>query len=130
MSRRRRTWCLPAAVLALLLGTLALSLALAGPKHTDPGPAAVRAATGAFAPEPAPHPAVAPQKGPACAPAGPDRDGVPGVPVRAGGEHAQLSAGTGLPEGVRPQRPIPARALVRGPDRAAPGPVELAVMRV
>ncbi|MFG2876324.1 hypothetical protein ACGFYU_15235 [Streptomyces sp. NPDC048337] len=122
MSRRRRTWCLLAAVLAILLGTRAP--ALAGPVDAGPGPRPASASARAADPAPAP------QKGPACDPTGPDRGGVPGVPVRVGGDHGQLPAGAGVPEGPRAQRAMPVRALVRGPDRAAPGPVELAVMRV
>ncbi|MFD0354073.1 hypothetical protein ACFVHW_10050 [Streptomyces sp. NPDC127110] len=50
---------------------------------------------------------------------------------RAGGqEQAQLAAGRYAPAQPRPHDASRARALVRGPDRSAPKPVELSVMRV
>ncbi|MFJ4775033.1 hypothetical protein [Streptomyces sp. NPDC088762] len=122
MSRRRRTWCLLAAVLAILLGTAAPATALAGPAGAGPGARPAAAPARVIASDA--------QQGPACAPGAPDRGGVPAVPVRAVGDQAQLPPGAPAPEGTRPYRPIPVRILVRGPDRAAPGPVELSVMRV
>lgn len=155
MSRRSRTWCLPAAVLGLLLA-LALALALAGPQRISaaaaapqaPAPAAPAqglAPVGALsAPAVAAPPrglAAGPQEpaaagrgdgreGPACAPDGPGSGGVPGVPGRFGGEIGAVPVGGVVAEGACPYRPIPAGVLVRGTDRAAPGPLELAVMRV
>ncbi|MGW7441506.1 hypothetical protein [Streptomyces sp. NPDC054849] len=68
--------------------------------------------------------------GPACGPGAPDHDGLPAVPARAQGEHGQVPAGRPVPEEGKPQGAMPVRAVVRGPDRPAPGPVELSVMRV
>ncbi|MBT2478526.1 hypothetical protein [Streptomyces sp. ISL-94] len=145
VSRRRRMWCLLAAVLAILLGTAAP--ALAGPPQpsaastaraavawpADDGPGA--GPVSAWDPVPAWGPVSAwgpgsRQHGPACAPGAPDPGGVPAVPVRPGGDHAQLPPGAPQPEGARPHLPVPVRILVRGPDRATPGPVELSVLRV
>ncbi|MFB7172938.1 hypothetical protein ACFCYM_19230 [Streptomyces sp. NPDC056254] len=68
--------------------------------------------------------------GPSCAPAVPDHGGTPAVPARAGGDHAQVPPGRPVPPVARPHAGLPVRAPVRGPDRPAPGPVELSVMRV
>ncbi|MFD6973172.1 hypothetical protein [Streptomyces sp. NPDC059949] len=68
--------------------------------------------------------------GPACGPGSPDHGGLPAVPARAVSEHGQLPAGRPVPEEARPHGAMPVRVLVRGPDRPAPGPVELSVMRV
>ncbi|APU41483.1 hypothetical protein [Streptomyces sp. TN58] len=68
--------------------------------------------------------------GPSCAPAAPDHGGTPAVPARAGGDHAQVPPGRPVPPVARPHAGLPVRAPVRGPDRPAPGPVELSVMRV
>ncbi|MEU9082987.1 hypothetical protein [Streptomyces sp. NPDC048357] len=68
--------------------------------------------------------------GPACAPGAPDHGGLPAGPARAGGEHAHVPPARPVPEGARPYAAMPVRVLVRGPDRPAPGPVELSVMRV
>ncbi|GHI88434.1 hypothetical protein Sxan_57980 [Streptomyces xanthophaeus] len=98
---------------------------------TSVTPAAVTPAAPAGAPAVASAPsAFSDGSGPSCAPAAPDRDGPPAVPPRTGGEHAQLPPARPAPEGVRPQGTAPVRVLVRGPDRPAPGPVELSVLRV
>ncbi|MFD3696591.1 hypothetical protein ACFWUZ_10590 [Streptomyces sp. NPDC058646] len=68
--------------------------------------------------------------GPSCAPAGPGRGGLPAAPPRAGGEQAQLPPARPVPAADRPGATLSVRVLVRGPDRPAPGPVELSVMRV
>ncbi|MFD9358956.1 hypothetical protein [Streptomyces sp. NPDC060031] len=129
-SPHRGVWCLlAAAVLAVLC-----ALAGAGPGGTDLGaprasaPAPLSLVAQAQAQAPAAHDAGAGRCDPA--PAGPD--GAPAVPARAAG-HAE----PGTPAADRPALAeggafaIP-RALicVRGPDLAAPGPVELSVMRV
>ncbi|MEU9299201.1 hypothetical protein [Streptomyces sp. NPDC048269] len=74
--------------------------------------------------------AVAEGGGPACAPVAPDHGGTPAVPTRAGGEHAQVPPARLCPAAARPYGTTSVRVLVRGPDRSAPGPVELSVMRV
>ncbi|MFD9338708.1 hypothetical protein ACFWBF_30595 [Streptomyces sp. NPDC060028] len=127
-SPHRGVWCLAAAaVLAVLC-----ALAGAGPGGTElrapraSAPALLSVAAQAQAP--AAHDAGAGRCDPA--PAGPD--GAPAVPARAAG-HTE----PGTPAADRPALgeggpfAIP-RALicVRGPDLAAPGPVELSVMRV
>ncbi len=81
------------------------------------------------APAPAPA-AFSDGGGPACGPGAPDRGGLPAVPARAQGEHGQVPAGRPVPEEARPHGAMPVRILVRGPDRPAPGPLELSVMRV
>ncbi|MEU9003007.1 hypothetical protein AB0D15_13785, partial [Streptomyces sp. NPDC048551] len=61
----------------------------------------------------------------------PHRHGaVPAPAVRAGDGHAQLPPGGTVPVAQRPYAPAPVRVHVRGPDRPAPGPVELSVLRV
>ncbi|MFD8980857.1 hypothetical protein [Streptomyces sp. NPDC059564] len=124
MSRRRSVWCLLAAVLAMLLGTAA-----AVPAAAAPAPAAHSTAAAARS---APAPAVAglQERGPSCAPGAPDHGGVPALPVRAGAEHAQLPPGGAVPGAARPYCAAAVRVHVRGPDRPAPGPVELSVLRV
>ncbi|MFC9582665.1 hypothetical protein ACFVJ8_07480 [Streptomyces yangpuensis] len=77
----------------------------------------------------APGPAVR-SGGPSCAPGAPDHGGTPAVPARAGGDHAQVPPGRPAPPAARPHAGLPVRVPVRGPDRPAPGPVELSVMRV
>ncbi|MFF5807932.1 hypothetical protein [Streptomyces sp. NPDC012746] len=74
--------------------------------------------------------AVVEERGPACAPGGPERGQVPVVPPRGGGEHAHVPAVRAAPEPGWGGRAPAVRVLVRGPDQAAPGPVELSVMRV
>ncbi|MEV6727203.1 hypothetical protein [Streptomyces sp. NPDC051364] len=49
---------------------------------------------------------------------------------RGAGEHAHAPVGRPAVEQVWGARTLPVRLLVRGPDRPAPGPVELSVMRV
>lgn len=166
MSRRRRVWCLLAAVLATLLATAALpggvprAVALpdavarpgaVAPSAVVPGAVApsgvvsgvvapatvvpgvvvptgvVPGGAGAFGPAAAAGPQ---EQGPRCAPDAPEHGGVPAVPPRTGCEHAQLPAGGVVPGEARPRGTAPLRVLVRGPDRTAPGPVELSVLRV
>lgn len=69
-------------------------------------------------------------RGPVCDPGAPGRGGLPAVPARAGSDHAQVPAARPVPEGARPHGTAPVRVPVRGPDRQAPGPVELSVLRV
>uniref|UniRef100_A0AAU2JT50 Uncharacterized protein n=1 Tax=Streptomyces sp. NBC_00049 TaxID=2903617 RepID=A0AAU2JT50_9ACTN len=127
MFRPRRAWCLLGAVLAVLLGMLSAPdvpaapdapAVAAPPLPVASAPAAFAAHAGARAP------------GPSCDPAAPDRGAVPVAPPRGGYDHAQVPVGRPAPEGVRPHGTMPVRVLVRGPDRPAPGPVELSVMRV
>ncbi|MFJ1564155.1 hypothetical protein ACIOG8_08000 [Streptomyces erythrochromogenes] len=134
MSRPRLFGCAVLAVLAVLLGGTAP--AAAGPFLPDSvraGRAAAPAAPDASRTAPLPDrpradPAVQ-GGGPSCAPASPDRGGTPAVPTRAG-DHAQVPPGRPVPAAVRPYSDPPVRVLVRGPDRPAPGPVELSVMRL
>ncbi|MFD9077509.1 hypothetical protein ACFYYM_10920 [Streptomyces erythrochromogenes] len=150
MSRPRLFGCAVLAVLAVLLGGTAP--AAAGPFLPDSAPAARAAApAGSGAPgallavagppgtvadaaagteaAPAPGPAVR-SGGPSCAPAAPDHGGTPVVPARSGGDHAQVPPGRPVPPAARPYAGLPVRVPVRDPDRPAPGPVELSVMRV
>ncbi|MFE2146601.1 hypothetical protein ACFXA3_33585 [Streptomyces sp. NPDC059456] len=46
------------------------------------------------------------------------------------GEHGHVPAGRPAVEQLWDDRTPPARVRARGPDRVAPGPVELSVMRV
>ncbi|MDJ0384264.1 hypothetical protein [Streptomyces sp. G-G2] len=118
MSRPRvPVWCLLGAVLAVLLGCAAP----AGARPAVDPPRVTAMAATAYA-----------GQGPACAPGTGGHEQAPAVPPRAGqgGDHAQVPPGR-VPaerEGDAPGRP--ARVLVRGPDRPAPGPLELSVMRV
>ncbi|MEU4950705.1 hypothetical protein [Streptomyces lavendulae] len=136
MSRRRRVWCLLAAVLTTLLATVAPTASAAPtqvtstqvtPAHATPTHATPAQAAPAFG---SVVMAGVQEQGPRCAPDGPERGGVPVVPPRSGWEHAQLPAGGVVPGEVRPRGTAPLRVLVRGPDRTPPGPVELSVLRV
>ncbi|ATZ25488.1 hypothetical protein SLAV_18255 [Streptomyces lavendulae subsp. lavendulae] len=141
MSRRRRVWCLLAAVLTTLLATVAPTASAAPTQvtstHATPTHATPTHATPAHATPAQAAPAFGSvvmagvqEQGPRCAPDGPERGGVPVVPPRSGCEHAQLPAGGVVPGEVRPRGTAPLRVLVRGPDRTPPGPVELSVLRV
>ncbi|MFF2194934.1 hypothetical protein [Streptomyces sp. NPDC058157] len=136
MSCLRRPRPSAAAVFALVLGVLALVLALAGPGRgtADQVPATATAAVHAASAAPAPAPVVftdtGPGRGPVCAPGSGGAGTEPAVPARAGHEHGSLLVARAVPEGVRPYRAECVRVPVRGPDRRAPGPVELNVMRV
>ncbi|MFF3019610.1 hypothetical protein [Streptomyces sp. NPDC057939] len=153
MSRRHQVCCLLAAVLVVLLGTVTSGAASSTPGRSVPVPvahgataaAAARVAAvgpavpavpqpGAAAPTRAPVPAAfadpAGSRGPSCAPGAPDTGRTPAVPPRAGQDHAPLPAARPAPEEGRPHGTMPVRGPVRGPDRPAPGPVELSVMRV
>ncbi|WP_030957049.1 hypothetical protein [Streptomyces sp. NRRL S-378] len=105
--------------------------AAAGAPGTEAAPAAGTRAVPAAGTEAAaaPGPAVR-SGGPSCAPGAPDHGGTPAVPARAGGDHAQVPPGRPAPPAARPHAGLPVRVPVRGPDRPAPGPVELSVMRV
>ncbi|MCX4628995.1 hypothetical protein [Streptomyces sp. NBC_01443] len=70
------------------------------------------------------------RRGPSCDPGNRDRGRVPGAAPRGAGEHAHAPVGRPAVEQVWGARTLPVRLLVRGPDRPAPGPVELSVMRV
>ncbi|MER5731906.1 hypothetical protein ABT084_26835 [Streptomyces sp. NPDC002138] len=133
-----RPWCLLGALLAVLLGCLA-PVAGAGTEAVM----APAAAAATVAPAPAAPAAVASYEGlaaafeaapadraPSCAPGAPDHGGVPAAPPRASGDHGYPPAARCLPEPAGPAGGAPVRVLVRGPDRAAPGPLELSVMRV
>ncbi|MCF3178530.1 hypothetical protein IPZ70_00975 [Streptomyces polychromogenes] len=137
---------------AVVMGVLALALALAGPvrgavdrgaaaqagpvRHGAVEPGAVEA--GAVTPGPgagagarAVFADAVHDRGPSCAP-GPGGAGTePAVPAsRAGHEHGSVLVARAVPEGVRPYRAECVRVPVRGAGRRAPGPVELNVMRV
>ncbi|MET8753183.1 hypothetical protein ABZW32_24240 [Streptomyces sp. NPDC004667] len=111
-------------MLATLLATVAPTASAAPAQVTAPRATPAQAAP-AFAPA-----AGAQEQGPRCAPDGPDHGGVPAVPPRTGGEHAQLPVAGVVPGEAGPRGTAPLRVLVRGPDRPAPGPVELSVLRV
>ncbi|GHB64879.1 hypothetical protein GCM10010347_38470 [Streptomyces cirratus] len=146
MSRARGVWWLLGAVLAVLLAATVPG-ASAGPEGSPasagPGPGprlavpAARTASGAsVARTPsalAEAAAVAYEgqgQGPACAPGAGDHGRAPAVPPRDGRDHACAPA-VRLPAGPDTGgRALPAGVRVRGPDRPAPGPVELSVMRV
>ncbi|WP_328739692.1 hypothetical protein OHA91_20095 [Streptomyces erythrochromogenes] len=138
MSRPRLFGCAVLAVLAVLLGGTAP--AAGGPFLPDSAPAGLAAAPAAAGDpraEPLPglpdRPHAAPALhggGPSCAPAPPEHGGTPAAPTRAGGEHAQVPPARPVPADARPHASPPVRVLVRGPDRPAPGPVELSVMRL
>lgn len=138
-SPRRGVWCLLAGALLVLLcaaagaGSLsgaAGSVGAAGARTSvgvQAGPDAAAAVRGAAVVQAAGR--GAPQCGPG--PAGPERD--PAVPARAGGptEHGVAAGSRTAPRGGWAPCALPrALACVRGPDRPAPGPVELSVMRV
>ncbi|MFJ4314349.1 hypothetical protein ACIP46_03550 [Streptomyces lavendulae] len=131
MSRRRRVWCLLAAVLTTLLATVAPTASAAPAQvtraHAVPAQVTRAQAAPAFG---SVVMAGVQEQGPRCAPDGPERGGVPVVPPRSGCEHAQLPAGGVVPGEARPRGTAPLRVLVRGPDRTPPGPVELSVLRV
>ncbi|MFE9464063.1 hypothetical protein ACFYNW_10400 [Streptomyces virginiae] len=135
MSRPRLFGCAVLAILAVLLcGTAPAAAGTLLPGSGQPpvraaAPAASDASPAAPLPgRPRADPAVQ-GGGPSCAPASPDRGGAPAVPTRAG-DHAQVPPGRPVPVAARPYAEPPARVPVRGPDRPAPGPVELSVMRV
>ncbi|MER7508686.1 hypothetical protein ABTX82_10035 [Streptomyces lavendulae] len=141
MSRRRRVWCLLAAVLTTLLATVAptasATQAQVTPAHATPAQVTSTHAAPAQVTRAQAAPAFGSvvmagvqEQGPRCAPDGPERGGVPVVPPRSGCEHAQLPAGGVVPGEARPRGTAPLRVLVRGPDRTPPGPVELSVLRV
>ncbi|MEU7604955.1 hypothetical protein [Streptomyces sp. NPDC041003] len=128
---------LMAAVLAVVLPAAAAPAPASPATASASAPASVPASVpasdaGPVRPgDPNPAPAVfSGVGGPACAPGAADHGGLPAVPARAGGEHAHVPPARPLPEGARPYAAMPVRVLVRGPDRPAPGPVELSVMRV
>ncbi|MFJ9934214.1 hypothetical protein ACIRSJ_13975 [Streptomyces virginiae] len=142
MYRPRLFGCAVLAVLAVLLGGTAPAAAgtllpgsghpalrAAAPAASDTSRAASDTSRAAPTPDrPRADPAVR-GDGPSCAPASPDRGGTPAAPPRAG-DHAQVPPGRPVPAAARPYADPPARVRVRGPDRSAPGPVELSVMRV
>lgn len=159
MSRARGVWWLLAAVLAVLSATTAPGAvgavgAAGAPAHSGApaysvattssgGPTATVASAGPRAPmAPAARTAsaAAPDaeaaavayegRGPACSPGAGDHGPAPAVPPRDGRDHA-CAPSVRLPAGPdTPGRALPAGVRVRGPDRPAPGPVELSVMRV
>ncbi|MEU8497349.1 hypothetical protein AB0C86_11520 [Streptomyces lavendulae] len=141
MSRRRRVWCLLAAVLTTLLATVAPTASAAPAQVTSTHATPAQVTSTHAVPAQVTRAQAAPafgsvvmagvqEQGPRCAPDGPERGGVPVVPPRSGCEHAQLPAGGVVPGEARPRGTAPLRVLVRGPDRTPPGPVELSVLRV
>ncbi|THA60412.1 hypothetical protein E6P78_27240 [Streptomyces sp. A0958] len=107
------------AVLAVVLGLFCGPAVRASAAET-PAPVAVSAADGG-------------QGLPGCGKGGKRDGGEPAVPARARAAHDQAPglAEWGLPAapGTEPVR-APAPMTPRGPDEAAPGPVELSVLRV
>ncbi|MEU9025965.1 hypothetical protein AB0D46_00180 [Streptomyces sp. NPDC048383] len=141
MSRRHRVCCLLAAVLAVLFPAVTPAAAAPPPGRAVPVPAvpgagagaAVRSAGASVDPRVIPAAALADPagpRGPSCAPGSPDTGRTPALPPRAGQDHAPLPAARPAPEEGRPHGTMPVRGPVRGPDRPAPGPVELSVMRI
>ncbi|GLW02036.1 hypothetical protein [Streptomyces lavendulae] len=141
MSRRRRVWCLLAAVLTTLLATVAPTASATQAQVTSTHATPAQVTSTHAVPAQVTRAQAAPafgsvvmagvqEQGPRCAPDGPERGGVPVVPPRSGCEHAQLPAGGVVPGEARPRGTAPLRVLVRGPDRTPPGPVELSVLRV
>ncbi|MEW2583099.1 hypothetical protein [Streptomyces virginiae] len=135
MYRPRLFGCAVLAVLAVLLGGTAPAAAgtlLPGsgqPALRGAAPAASDASRAAPPPDRIRADPAVQGGGPSCAPASPDRGGAPAAPPRTG-DHAQVPPGRPVPAAARPYADPPARVRVRGPDRSAPGPVELSVMRV
>ncbi|MCM2412783.1 hypothetical protein [Streptomyces sp. RKAG290] len=129
----RSQWCCLVAALAVALGLFCGPSTAAPTAASTPVPTAAPAA--AAKPAPAPVAAAAADGGhgvPGCR--GGKRDGTePAVPGRARAAHDQAPglAEWGLPvaTGPGPVRP-PAPTAQRGPDAAAPTPVELSVLRV
>ncbi|WP_330331641.1 hypothetical protein [Streptomyces sp. NBC_00536] len=123
-----RIWCLLGAVLAVLVGCLAAVPVPAGAgtpvrKAVHVTVQAVDSAPVALAMAPA-------DRGPSCTPDDPDRGRVPAVPQRASGDHGYPPVARCAAEQDRQAWGTPVRAPARGPDRAAPGPLEMSVMRV
>lgn len=87
------------------------------------------AATGGSVPGPGAAAGPGGERGPSCDPGG-HGQGAGVLPWAGGQEHVQLAAGRYAPAQVRPHDASRARVPVRGPDRPAPKPVELSVMRV
>lgn len=127
----RSQWCCLVAALAVVLGLFC-----------GPATAAVRTAAAPTAPTAAPASSVVTavaattdggHKVPGCGRGGKRDSTEPDVPGRARTAHDQAPglAGWGLPVaiGPGPVRP-PAPSTLRGPDAAAPTPVELSVLRV
>ncbi|MFJ7207688.1 hypothetical protein ACIQWR_29630 [Streptomyces sp. NPDC098789] len=125
-----RLWCLWGAVLAVLLGCAAQVPARSPAPAPAPATAFARAADGPVGTRAAADPRVSPERGPSCAPGDPDRGRVPALPLRGPGDHGCTPLARCAPEQVEHARGAPVRAPARGPDRAAPGPLELSVMRV
>ncbi|MFF5701512.1 hypothetical protein ACFY7H_03255 [Streptomyces sp. NPDC012794] len=136
-----------AALFALVLGLLAVALTglarTAGPLAPPPAGAEIAVRQDAAAAVPVAHPAGAaagparetaaerlPGRGPACGPDSPGHGPAPAVPPRPGQDHAAVPPARPAPGGERPDRGECVRVPVRGPDRPAPSPVELSVMRV
>ncbi|MFI5630660.1 hypothetical protein ACIA8E_15045 [Streptomyces sp. NPDC051664] len=114
----RAQWCCLAAVLAVVLGLFCRPATAADGGAPQESAAVVASAADG-------------QQVPGC---GRTRDGIePGAPVRARAAYGQVPglAGWGLPAagGQGPAEP-PARVGLRGPEPAAPTPVELSVLRV
>ncbi|MFI5668070.1 hypothetical protein [Streptomyces sp. NPDC051704] len=142
MSRARGVWWLLAAVIAVLVGCAVSAAALpAAGSASARVPAPVQGAAAAPVVAPTAAPAVAPaaapvhavaaaDRGPSCDPGTRDHGQAPGVPPRGAGEHAHAPVGRPAVEQAWADRVAPVRALARGPDQPAPGPVELSVMRV
>ncbi|WNI30358.1 hypothetical protein [Streptomyces sp. ITFR-6] len=135
----RSQWCCLVAALAVVLGLFCgPSTAVAATSPVSAPAASVASTASAPVPLSSRTPVVADAKDdghgvPGCGRNG-KRDGTePAVPGRARTAHDQapglaewgLPAATG-PEPVRPPAPM----TPRGPDAAAPGPVELSVLRV
>ncbi|ROQ81553.1 hypothetical protein EES39_12540 [Streptomyces sp. ADI92-24] len=132
----RSQWCCLVAALAVVLGLFCGQSTAARTAVTAPVRAAAVVASPVPVPGPVPAVAVATDSGdrvPGCGRGGKREGGEPAVPGRARGAQDQAPglAEWGLPvaTGPGPVRP-PAPTALRGPDAAAPGPVELSVLRV
>ncbi|MEW1689948.1 hypothetical protein ACIQOF_24545 [Streptomyces sp. NPDC091265] len=128
----RSQWCCLVAALAVALGLFCGPSTAAPTAASTPVPTAAPAA--AAKPAPAPVAAAAADGGHGVGCRGGKRDGTePAVPGRARAAHDQAPglAEWGLPvaTGPGPVRPS-APTAQRGPDAAAPTPVELSVLRV
>ncbi|WP_328866173.1 hypothetical protein OG892_21250 [Streptomyces sp. NBC_00341] len=143
----RSQWCCLVAALAVVLGLFcgpSTAVAATAPASASAGPEA--SAAGPAGPAGPEASAAVPDRVPVVAETGDDGHGVPGcgrngkrngtepaVPGRARTAHDQAPglAEGGLPAAIGPEpvRP-PAPISPRGPEAAAPGPVELSVLRV
>lgn len=125
----RGPWLLLGVVLAVLLACAAPATAQATAQAGAGAGAQARAVrTGVVQP----HLAEAHTAGraPSCAPGPAERGPLPAAPARGAGDQGQVPPARITAERSWDGRATAARVLVRGPDRPAPSPLELSVMRV